>query len=94
MYCDDSSVKPVDSKQVVVRYITFFFYPCFFSNGKTIEPKGICSVLQKSSTLEDYQLVIQYSLSSNLLFGPLLVVTIICILLFALPSLDLRICSL
>ena len=25
MYCDDSSVKPVDPKQVVVRNVTYFF---------------------------------------------------------------------
>ena len=65
MYCDDSSVKPVDSKQVVVRNFSSFFPPFFFSNT-IVEPKGIRFVLQKSSTLD---------LSSNLLFGPLLVVT-------------------
>ena len=36
MYCDDSSVKPVDSKQVVVRIISSCFPPCFFSNAKKL----------------------------------------------------------
>lgn len=58
MYCDDSSVKPVDSKQVIVRNFFFFWFFFFTKYSEYIGPKGICSVLQKSPTL-NYKLVIQ-----------------------------------
>lgn len=61
MYCDDSSVKPVDAKQVIVRNIYLFILVFLSSrNVPNIGPKGIRSVLQKGPTL-DYKLVIQYS---------------------------------
>ena len=52
--------------------VTFSFF-FSFSNAKPIEPKGICSILQESPTL-DYQLVIQiqYSLLPNFTFAPCL----------------------
>ena len=90
MYCDDSSVKPVESKQVVVRFNLLIFLVSFFSNHENstnyrAKRHMFCST--KESDLRLYRLVIiEYSSLSALsnLLSHLLVVAIICILAFAL----------
>ena len=83
MYCDDSSVKPVDSKQVVVRDITF--HPLYFSQCKKTRAKRLTFCSTKEF---DLRLPISYSIFCPQFYflDPLLVVAIICILIPALSS--------
>jgi hypothetical protein len=87
MYCDDSSVKPVDSKQVIVRNILFFFFDMFFDLTQNYRAKRHMFCSTKES---DLRLPISYSIfaAAPIYFCTLLVVAIICILVFALSSFD------
>lgn len=73
MYCDDSSIKSVDAKQVVV---SFFCSSCFLfailrthahhALSQHTESESICSILQKGSSI-DY--IYYFYLSDSSLFS-------------------------